>query len=306
MIRSKRKWSNRGTVLLFLLPALVIYGLYNVYGIIMTFYFSTLDWPGMGPYQKAAGVGLTNYFKLFSDKEFWHAASNNLLLVIVSVVVQLGLGMILALIINSKIKGIKLLRTIYFMPMLLSTVATGILWQLMLHPYNGLINNVLRALGIHNPPAWLGTESTVMFALLFVVCWQYTPQYMILLRAGMTGIPEEVYEAATIDGASKWQQFWSMTLPLLSGTLKTSAVLSIVGSLKYFDLFWIMTGGGPNGYSELMATYMYKKAFNQEQMGYASSVAGSMFLISMVVVFIFMRVTRRRDEGKGGRLNENC
>lgn len=293
---SRRKWVNRGTVAVFLLPALVIYGLYNIYGIIMTFYFSTLNWPGMGPYQNAASVGLQNYVKLLQDRSFWHALSNNLLLVVVSVIVQLGVGMALALIINSKIKGSKLFRTVYFMPMLLSTVATGILWQLLYHPYSGLINNALRALGNSTPPAWLGTESTVMFALLLVVSWQYTPQYMILLRAGMSNIPEEVYEAATIDGASKWQQFWTMTLPLLSGTLKTSAVLSIVGSLKYFDLFWIMTGGGPNGYSELMATYMYKKAFGQEQMGYASSVAGMMFIVSMVVVFIFMHMTKSKEE----------
>lgn len=291
-----RKWSNRATVTIFILPALIIYGMYNVYGIIMTFYFSTLDWPGMGPYQNAANIGLQNYAVLLKDQRFWHALSNNLLLVFVSVVIQLGVGMILALIINSKVKGSKLLRTVYFMPMLLSTVATGILWQLMFDPYNGMINNVLRKLGYMNPPAWLGSESTVMIALLFVVCWQYTPQYMILLRAGMTGIPEEVYEAATIDGASKWQQFWSVTLPLLSGTIKTSAVLSIVGSLKYFDLFWIMTGGGPNGYSELMATYMYKRAFNEEAMGYASAVAGNMFIISLIVVFIFMHMTRSRDK----------
>lgn len=294
--RKKSKWANRRTVILFILPALVIYGLYNVYGIIMTFYFSTLDWPGMGPYQNAASVGLRNYLKLIKDTNFWLALKNNLLLVIVSVVVQLGVGMILALIINSKIKGGKLLRTVYFMPMLLSTVATGILWQLMFHPYSGLINNALRAIGWANPPAWLALETTVMPALLFVVCWQYTPQYMILLRAGMSGIPEEVYEAATIDGASKWQQFWSMTLPLLSGTLKTSAVLSIVGSLKYFDLFWVMTGGGPNGHSELMATYMYKTAFSKDQMGYASSVAGMMFIISMVVIFIFMKMTQSKDK----------
>jgi raffinose/stachyose/melibiose transport system permease protein len=204
---SRRKWLNRATVAMFLLPALLIYGLYNVYGIIMTFFFSTLNWPGMGPYQNAISVGLQNYAALLHDQRFWHAASNNMLLVVVSVLIQLSFGMILALIINSKMKGSKVLRTVYFMPMLLSTVATGILWQLLLDPYNGMINGALRKMGYMNPPSWLGSESTVMFAVLFVVCWQYTPQYMILLRAGMSNIPEEVYEAATIDGASKWQQF---------------------------------------------------------------------------------------------------
>lgn len=295
-IQSKNKWLNRFTVTLFLLPAIIIYGVYNVYSILMTLYFSTLDWPGMGPYQNAKKVGLENYLTLIRDGKFWHALRNNLLLVLVSVLVQLSLGMILALIINSKLKGNKLFRTVYFMPMLLSTVATGILWQLLMDPYTGLINVVLRQIGFLSPPAWLGEERTVMFAVLFVVCWQYTPQYMILLRAGMTGISEDIYEASTIDGAGKWRQFWTMTLPLLSGTLKTSAVLSIVGSLKYFDLFWVMTGGGPNGYSELMATYMYKKAFNQDAMGYASAIAGGMFIVSLVVVCIFMYMTRTKED----------
>jgi raffinose/stachyose/melibiose transport system permease protein len=121
---------------------------------------------------------------------------------------------------------------------------------------------------------------------------------MILLRAGMTGIPEELYEAATIDGASRWQQFWRMTLPMLSGTLKTSAVLSIVASLKYFDLIWIMTLGGPNGYSELMATFMYKRAFQQDRMGYASTVASCMVIISFVVIAIFRFMTRTKEEDR--------
>lgn len=297
-----RKGKDIATVTFFLLPALAIYGLYNVYGIVMTFRFSLLEWNGMGPYSKALFVGLDNYIKLMQDSDFWYAVRNNFTLVLVSIVFQLGFGMVLALIINSKAKGTRFLRTVYFMPMLLSTVATGILWQLLYDPYSGLINEVLRSVGVESPPAWLGLESTVMFAVLFVVCWQYTPQYMILIRAGMTSIPEELYDAATIDGASKGQQFWKVTLPLLSGTLKTSAVLSIVGSLKYFDLFYVMTGGGPNGYSELMATYMYQKAFNEDSMGFASSIAGSMFIISLMVVVIFLQMTKSKNDRKGEQL----
>ncbi|MDL2229597.1 sugar ABC transporter permease [Treponema sp. OttesenSCG-928-L16] len=231
-----------------------------------------------------------------ADKSFWHAVSNNFLLVIVSIVFQLGFGMILALILNTGYKGTRFFRTVYFMPMLLSTVATGILWLLMLDPYSGLFNWILAVISPNERLSWLGSEKVVMFAVLFVICWQYTPQYMILLRAGMTNIPDELYEAATIDGASKWQQFWNMTFPLLSGTLKTSAVLSIVGSLKYFDLIWIMTLGGPSGYSELMATFMYKKAFNEDRMGYGSTVAACMVLISFCVIVAFQFITRSKEE----------
>jgi raffinose/stachyose/melibiose transport system permease protein len=285
---------------MFLLPALMVYGTYTLYGIARTFHYSTLKWNGVGPASQAASVGLANYARLMQDGRFWHAAGNNLLLVAVSVVFQLGVGMILALVINTGFKGIRFFRTVYFMPLLLSTVATGILWQLMYDPYSGLFNGVLALISPNQRLSWLGSEKVVMFGVLFVICWQYIPQYMILLRAGMTNIPEEIYEAATIDGASSWHKFWRMTLPLLSGTIKTSAVLSIVGSLKYFDLVWIMTGGGPSGYSELMATYMYKKAFQDDMMGYASAIAACMVVISLAVILAFQSMTRARDERMAG------
>ena len=294
-IRKRRAWANRGWVAIFLLPALIIYGTYNVFGIVMTFYYSTLNWTGLGPVANATSVGLQNYIDLLSDRRFIHALGNNLLLVFVSVTVQLSLGLVLALIIQAKLWGAKIFRTVYFMPMLLSTAATSIMWILLMSPRNGAINVFLRdTVGIASPPVWLASENTVMFALLFVICWQFTPMYMILLRAGMTSIPEELYEAAGIDGATKWQTFWTVTLPLLSGTLRTSAVLSIIGSLMYFDLVWIMTGGGPNGFSELMATYMFRRAFLEDSMGYASAVAGAMFIIALAVVFVFFRMTRSR------------
>jgi raffinose/stachyose/melibiose transport system permease protein len=294
--KAKRRTSYAVTVFLFLLPALVVYGAYTVRGIIQTFYYSTLNWSGMGPASRAANIGLANYARLLKDTAFWHAVRNNFLLVIVSIVFQLGIGMILALILNTGRRGTRALRTIYFMPLLLSTVATGILWLLLFDPYMGMFNGILKLLSPGERLSWLGSEKVVMFAVMFVICWQYIPQYMILLRAGMTGIPEELYEAATIDGANKRQQFWSMTLPLLSGAIKTSSILSIVGSLKYFDLIWIMTGGGPNGYSELMATYMYKRAFNEDRMGFASAAAACMVIISFIVIVIFQSMTRAKEE----------
>jgi raffinose/stachyose/melibiose transport system permease protein len=294
--KTKRNLTNGFTVTAFLLPTVLIYGIYTLNGIIRTFYFSTFQWNGIGPASRSVNIGLQNFANLFKERIFWHAVSNNILLVLVSIVFQLGFGMILALIINTGHRGTKFFRIIYFMPLLLSTVATGLFWLLIFSPFNGLFNWVLKIISPDVPLSWLGSTEVVMFAVLFVVCWQYTPQYMILLRAGMTGIPEEMYEAATIDGANRWQQFWFMTFPLLSGTLKTSAVLSIVGSLKYFDLFWIMTLGGPNGYSELMATFMYKKAFTEDLMGYGSSVAVCMFLISLIVIVIFRFMTRTKEE----------
>lgn len=282
--------------LLFLLPALLIYGLFNFYSIIMTIYYSLQEWSGISA--NMSYIGAANYLKLVNTPAIWRSLLNNLQLVFISLLVQLPLGMVLALIINTRRRGMKFLRTVYFMPMLLSTVSTGILWQLMYDPYFGLINKLffLVGLGRYAQP-WLGQSSTALAATIFVICWQYTPQYMILLRAGMTGIPEELYEAARIDGASPFRQFLSVTLPLLSGTIRTSAVLSIVGSLKYFDLIYVMTGGGPNGATDVMATYMYKRGFVEFNMGYASSVATFMLVVSLFVILLFRTVTMNRGEG---------
>ncbi len=293
-MRKKRSNLNRLTVFLFLLPALSVYGLYNVYGIIRTFIYSTMKWTGLSP--QMTFIGLANYEKLVADSNVWHALGNNMILVVVSIVVQLSFGFILALIINSQIRGVKFLRTIYFMPMLLSTIATGILWILMMDPYFGLINQLFGTIGLETlQRAWLGESSTAMGSVLFVVCWQYIPQYMILLSAGMSNIPEEVYEAATIDGANKFQKVIKITLPLLLPTIRISAVLSLVGSLKYFDLIYVMTGGGPNGLTDVLATYMYKKGFVESDMGYASTIAAFMFFVSLIMVIVFQFISRRKE-----------
>lgn len=297
--RAKRK-AARSKILtfwVFISPGLLIYLLYNIFSIVRTFYYSTMQWTGLSTQMKF--IGLENHIRAIQDPKLWLALGNNLKLVFVSIFVQITFGLVLALIINSKINGVKTLRTIFFMPMLLSTVAAGVLWMQMLDPYYGLINYVFQTLGLDFlAKPWLALPETALNAVLFVICWQYIPQYMILLRAGLTTIPQEIYEAAIIDGASRWQRFRSITFPLIMPAIQVSAVLSLVGSLKYFDLIYVMTGGGPNGSSELMATYLYKRGFAEANMAYASAIAVFMFLISLTLVVIFMFFTRKK-EGAG-------
>ena len=283
-----------GTVFLFLFPASLVYCLFNVYGVAMTFYYSTLKWTGIGTSMR--NIGVMNFLKLLQDPMLWHSLGNNLILVVVSIGVQLPLGLILALLLNSKIKGTKFLRTVYFMPMLLSTVATGILWSLFYDPNFGLLNFFLEHVGLNFlKSGWLGSERTAMTAVLITICWQYTPMYMILMKAGLANIPEELYESARIDGATGNKAFRYITLPLMSDTIKISAVLSLVGSLKYFDLTYVMTGGGPNGATELMATYMYKKGFVEFNMGYGSAIAAFMFVVALTITSMVQYATRRRS-----------
>ncbi|MEA4858969.1 Lactose transport system permease protein LacF [bioreactor metagenome] len=297
MVPTKRRAINHKEILFVvaaLVPGLLFYGVYNLYGIFMTFQYSTLDWTGIS--QNTGFVGLANYLKLFKDPMMGVAVKNNLILMITSIVIQLPFALLLALALNSAIKGTRFFRTIFFLPMLFSTVATGIMWQLFFDPMFGILAYVMQQVGLGAYIiGFLADVRTAMPAVLFVICWQFIPFYMIILKAGLTNISVELYEAATIDGANRWQAFWKITLPLMAPTLRTSAVMSMVGSLKYFDLVYIMTGGGPSGATELMATYMYKKGFVEFGMGYASAIAGLMFIICFVFACVFLYVTRVRE-----------
>lgn len=274
-----KKLKKTGLVLLFVLPALFFYGTFNLFGIARTFYYSAMDWKGISA--NKVFVGLSNYVAVAKDMNFWNALKNNLILVMASMFIQMPGALLLALLINSKLKFTKFFRTVFFMPMLLSTVATGIMWILFYDPNFGLMAKIIRALGLKFSTAFL-QGSTAMPAILFVICWQFIPYYMIIFKAGLSNVPEELYEAAKIDGANTWQCFTNITLPMIIPTMRTSAVLQLVGSLKYFDLFYVMMGGAPNTSTELMATYMYKKGFTEFQMGYASTIAAYMFLICFI------------------------
>ncbi|WP_018932331.1 carbohydrate ABC transporter permease [Gracilibacillus lacisalsi] len=293
-VRKKRKNKDTWAIIGFIAPAFLIYGVYVIYSIFMTFYYSTFSWTGIDA--NMVFVGLENYIRLLQDGVFWTSIQNNFLLVIASLLTQLPVGLIMALLLFSPIKGMRLFRSVYFMPFLMSTVAIGILFIFIYEGNYGLLNTILGAVGLESlQTAWIGKESTAIWAVIATVCWQFAPFYMILFRATIVGIPEELYEAADIDGASGWQRFKNITLPLLMPIIITSAILSVIGSLKYFDLIYVMTGGGPNNSTELMATYMYKQTFTNFNMGYGSSISFSMFIIAFIVtVFILLGDRTRR------------
>ncbi|WP_235183430.1 carbohydrate ABC transporter permease [Geobacillus genomosp. 3] len=280
----------------FLAPALLVYGIFVLYSIVMTFYYSLFDWSGID--NTFEFIGLQNYIKLLHDELFWASLKNNSLLVFSSLLTQLPLGLIMALLLFSPIKGMRFFRSVYFMPFLMSTVAIGILFTFMYDGNFGIVNHILGLLGLDSlQRAWLGNEDTAIWAVIATICWQYAPFYMVLFRAAIVGIPEELYEAAMIDGANSRQRFFKITLPLLMPTIVTSSILSIIGSLKYFDLIYVMTGGGPNNSTELMATYMYEETFTNFNMGYGSSISFSMFLIAFVITVIIVFSEQKRKGG---------
>lgn len=276
-----------------MLPALAFYLVFVVYPVGASFYYSTLEWSGIG---EATYVGLQNFSRLLGDEMVWRSLSHNLILVIASLVVQLPIGLGLAMLLMSKVKGVRLFRTVYFMPLLMSTVAIGILWTSIYNPTFGIINRTLELVGLESwQQGWLGNEGTALLSVIAVICWQFIPFYMILFRAALVGLPEAIYDAAKVDGASNWESFRFITLPLLKGTIRTAALLSLVGSLKYFDLIWIMTGGGPSGSTELVTTYMVKQAFNRFNVGYGSAIAVLLFVISFSLTALVVLRSQRRE-----------
>lgn len=240
--------------------------------------------------------------ELFQDPIFWRALKNNVILVAISIVVQLPAGVILALLLTSEFRWTRLLKTVYFFPYLMSSVAIAMLWRYVYEPTFGLLNVVLEAMGKYNwIQDWLGDPKVVLYSVINAVNWQFIPFYMILFMTALVSISEELYKAAKIDGASSWSAFWTITLPLLWPTVMNAAVLSLVGSLKYFDLIHVLTGGGPNHASELMATYMYKRSFQHHRMGYGSTIAVALFTIGFILSMFFVRVAQRKEyqERKG-------
>ncbi|MGP4039399.1 carbohydrate ABC transporter permease [Gracilibacillus sp. D59] len=284
--------SNKAVIALYVLPAfLLIVAL--IYGpILITGYYGLMEWDGIGA---MTFVGLENYTQLIQDAQFWQSAKHSFLLALFSTLSLVGY-LAVSLILAGKIKGSDLLRKIYLIPMLLSSVAIAQLWIKIYDPNNGMLNSFLSMVGVENPPAWLADTNLVLYAIFVAILWQYAGFYIIIYYAALKGIPESLVEAAKIDGATPVQIAYKIKVPLISGVIKVTVVLAIVGSLKYFDLIYVMTGGGPNGASEVIASYMYKKAFDTFEFGYGSAVAFFLLLITLIVTWITRKLTASEDE----------
>ncbi|NLJ83664.1 MAG: sugar ABC transporter permease [Halanaerobiaceae bacterium] len=288
--------SRRFVIFLFLLPAAFFCILYLVAPIPISAYYSFFDWRGIN---QGRFIGWENWKRLINDRVFWLSVKNNFKLVFFSLITQIPIGLVLAALLSSRLKGSRIFKVIFFIPMLISSVAVAFLWRYMYDPYFGLINSFFRLIGLERFALdWLGDPAVAFYSVVVATCWQYIPLYMIIFMAGITSIPEELYEAAKIDGATSLQSFWRITIPLLWPTIVNAAVLVIVGSLKYFALIFALTGGGPNHASEVMATYMYVKAFTEMRMGYGSTISFSLFTIAFAVSVFFLYITNLRKKSR--------
>lgn len=289
-------YRNKKAAVLFMLPALAFVILFIYYPIIQNFFYSMYRWSSFS--KEKIFVGLDYYKRLFMDPIFYTALKNNILYAIISIVFQVGLGMILAAILEEKImrRYQTFFRTIYFIPSVISITVVGLLFQLVYNPNIGLLNAFLKIARLgalaHD---WLGQSSTAMYAVIATSQWQYVGYIMLLFLVAIQKIPEELYESAMIDGANAFQKFMHVTIPQIKETILVSSIITVIGAFKVFDEVYVMTAGGPGRSTEVLASYLYRTGFRNDEMGYAAAIATMIFLITFVVTLIQLKITKEKD-----------
>jgi raffinose/stachyose/melibiose transport system permease protein len=289
-------------ILVFLTPAVIIYSLFMVYPLLdsLRLSFFTLD-----AQNQEIFVGIQNYITLFTDPNyaprFWGALKNNLIFFAIHMIVQNSIGLLLAALLASGIRGSSLYRSVLFMPTVLSVVIIGFIWQLILNPLWGVAESILNAISLGDLfKPWLGLPETALITVSLISVWQFVGIPMILFFAALIGIPDELIEAARVDGASGWQTFWRIKFPLILPTVGIVAILTFVGNFNAFDLIYTMKGAnaGPDFSTDIMGTLFYRTFFGQQlQLGnptMGATVAAMMFLIILTGVLIYMFLWQRR------------
>ena len=286
-------WRTRLELTLLLGPALVLFVGFVLVPLGIAAYYSLYQWNGFGPL--ADFVGLRNYTDALTGPVFRGAIEHNVLIAVLSIVVQLPISVGLALLLNRKLRGQSVLRAVVFAPYVLSEAVTAVAWLLILQP-GGAVDGVLTGLGLGGlVQQWLADPEVVLYTLFVVITWKYIGFGIILLLAGLQAIPAELREAAAIDGCSAWQTTRHVVLPLLAPTIRIWVFLSVIGSLQLFDLVWITTLGGPANASTTMATYLVDHGFKRYEFGYGSAVAVVLFAVCFVFALLYQRFALRRD-----------
>jgi raffinose/stachyose/melibiose transport system permease protein len=293
VVTSHRRRRSRSTIMLFLLPALVLFVGLVLTPIVVGTYASLFKWNGFGIPNEF--IGLDNFRRMLTNEVFLGDLQRGLILVVLSVVVQLPAGRGRARLVNQRRRMRSLYRVVFFAPFVLSEVIAAVLFTMVFSASpTGLVNKTLGVVGL-GPQEWLADPSNVLYVLFFVISWKYFGFHMILYLAGRQSIPNELTEAAMTDGADTWQVFRHVTLPLLGPTIRISIFLSVIGTIQLFDMVWVLTGGGPIHGSETMAVTMYLHGFKRFEVGYASAISVAMFLVSLVFALFYQRFVLRRD-----------
>jgi raffinose/stachyose/melibiose transport system permease protein len=282
---------TRLEIALFAGPALLVFLGFVILPVVLAAFYSLYNWNGLGPLERF--IGIDNYVRALSDPVFQRAIGNNFTILGLSILIQGPLAIGVALLLNRRMRGRSIFRALIFVPYVLAEVIAGLSWKLLLSPRGG-VNAFLENIGLGElAQPWLATPDIALGVMFVIVTWKYLGFAILLMLAGLQGVPQELQEAAAIDGASWWQTQWRITLPLLAPTIRIWIFLSMIGSLQLFDMVWVTTKGGPVGATNTMAVYMLQNG--QGAPGYGSAIAVILFVISLVVALVFQRTAMRRD-----------
>ena len=292
---SGRKRDERVAAYIFVAPAVILLIAFLVVPMIYTVYFSGFKYQIMRP-DAMKFIGFENYQKLFSDKNFWLALKNTVYFTVIVVPCQCVLALALALLVSKKFRGVAVFRTMYFAPQLTSMVVISVLWSVLYNanPNTGLINSILVSLGM-SPIKFLSDASTAMNSIIFMSAWQGAGYQMMIFLAGLQGIPRDQYEAASVDGATKFKQFLYITIPGLKGTIKYVIMITMIQAMKLFTQPYIMTQGGPKNSTKTLVYYIYTQGFQKGNFGYACAIAAVFFVIVVCMSMAMKKVTAATD-----------
>lgn len=279
---------------MFVAPALALMAVFIVWPVISAVRMSFFRWKGFGPMDDF--VGWRNYESVLTDDVFLGAVGHNLTIVVLSIALQLPLGLGIALLLNRRIRFRGILRTIVFVPYVVAEVIAGVIWFQLLQPEYGVVDVLVEAIGLTPPEqGFLGTPSIALYTVFVVLTWKYLGLAILLFLAGLQGVPDELYEAAQMDGASWWQVQRRVAIPLIGPTIRTWAFLSMIGSLQLFDMVWVLTGGGPANATTTMATYLISQGSGRGNYGIAGAASVVLFVLAFVMAVLYQVFVLRRD-----------
>lgn len=283
---------NRRNFLIFMLPSLIalllVLAVPLVYSMITSFFDTNLKYRGLGDF-----VGLQNYIEVLKDKYFLDSVKTTVVFTVCVVVMEFLTGLGIALLLNNITKARNFFFTIIIVPMMITPIAVGLIWRLLLHSDLGIVNYVLSLIGISGK-AWLADSSIALKTVMFIDIWQNVPYMVLVILAGLVTLPTEPYEAAAIDGASRLQSFFNLTVPMMIPTFSVVLLLRTITALKTYDLIFVLTRGGPGTTTEVISYHIYQQAFRYLEIGKASAMSYLLLLMIVPVAFLFIKISRNR------------
>lgn len=288
----KKKWTNYA--IWFILPAFLLYSAFVIVPTLSSVYLSFTSWDGLS--SNIRYIGLDNFKEILSSPRVHNALKNTLIFAFSLVILENALALLLAILVDQVRWFRNFFRSIFYFPVLMSGIIMGFIWMIIMNYNFGVLNQLLDMTGLGFLKAdWLGNPDFALIAIILSTVWKAAGYYMVIYLAGLQGIPQELHEAASIDGANRWQQFRSITFPLLAGAMTVCLMLSMIGSLKIFDQIAVMTDGGPGFATETLTYIIYKVGFGELRQGFGTALSMVLFLLTLAISLIQMKVLRKRE-----------